>query len=477
MPPPQKLTAAACSLAALFASLLSAAWAQLPASNRSAPIVVGYFGQWGVYDGIFPRRLVTSGAADKLDQINYAQGFVSNGRCTVADPNADLGLSFTAANSVDGTADSPADAFRGNLHQLAELKRLHPRLKLLISLEGNAADFAADAQPANRAAFVASCVDLFLRGHLAPGVSRPALFDGIDLDWEYPHAEDAANFLALLTELRAAMNAVRPGLRLSVAVGPSPRMCPGVDIPAVARLVDQVGVMNYDYHGPWNPTTNFIAPLVSDSGGSVAPSIADWQAAGIPSDHLLMGLPFYGYGWQDVPATDHGLLQPGRSLHGDRPWSFFAPLVASALSPAPEPGPVAQLAASASPANAAVPAGHQAPTAPTRSSPSPGTTPPIPTPEPSGQSQVGPRPPAAAVTPAPFTLYRDSASQAPWLFDGVTFWTFEDPTSIAHKASFARDQHLGGVMIWELGEDATDGALIRAAQAGLRPGGPEDAQR
>ena len=430
----------------------------------------------GVYDGIFPRRLVTSGAADRLDQINYAQGFVTNGRCSVADPNADLNRTFAAADSVNGVADSATDPFRGDLHQLAEFKRLHPHLKLLISLEGNAADFAADAQPAKRAAFVASCVDLFVRGNLAPGVSQPRLFDGIDLDWEYPHDEDSANFIALLTELRAAMDAARPGLRLSVAVGPSPRMYAGVDFPAMAHLVDQVGVMNYDYHGPWNPTTNFIAPLVSTSGGSVADSIAEWQAAGIPGAHLLMGLPFYGYGWQSVPTADHGLLQPGRALHGDRPWSFFAPMVAAALSPVAEPGPAVELAASLSPANAAVPAAHQVPTAPARSTPPAGSTPSLPKPAPSAQTTGGPSSAGAeARVPAPFTLYRDSASQAPWMFDGDTFWTFEDPTSIAHKASFAREQHLGGVMIWELGEDASDGALLHAAHAGLRPANPEQA--
>ncbi len=439
---------------AALALSLRLALAQAPATPPPAsPLVVGYFGQWGVYDGIFPRRLLTTHAADSLDQINYAQGFVTGGHCSVADPNADLNLTFTAANSVDGTPDSPTSPFRGDLHQFAELKRLYPRLKLLISLEGRASDFAADAQPANRAAFVRSCVDLFLRGNLAPGVTQPTLFDGIDLDWEYPHDDDAPNFIALLTELRAAMDALRPGLRLSVAVGPSPHMYPGVDIPALARLVDQVGVMNYDYHGPWNPTTNFIAPLFSDSGGSVDRSLSEWQAAGIPRIHLLMGLPFYGYGWRDVPDTDHGLLQPGRSIHGDRPWSFFAPLVAASLSPAPEPASQGQ---PGTPSQPAVPP----PTAPSRSSPQPGT---VPKPaHPDADATLAP-PPA----PTAFTLYRDPHSQAPWLYDGSTFWTLEDPVSIRYKASAARQIGLGGIMIWELGEDSDTGDLIKAAAQGL----------
>ena len=70
-------------------------------------------------------------------------------------------------------ADNPARPFRGYLHQLAELKRTHPRLKLLISLEGRASDFAFDAQPEHRQAFLDSCVNLFLKGNLAPGIREP----------------------------------------------------------------------------------------------------------------------------------------------------------------------------------------------------------------------------------------------------------------------------------------------------------------
>jgi chitinase len=65
------------------------------------------------------------------------------------------------------------------------------------------------------------------------------------------------------------------------------------------------------------------------------------------------------------------------------------------------------------------------------------------------------------------TVYRDPSSQAPWLFDGDAFWTYEDPVSVAHKASFAREQGLGGLMIWELGEDDGTSALLRAAHRAL----------
>ena len=370
---------------------------EVDASPRRA--VVGYFPQWGVYSDprFLVKTLVTNGDAGLLDQVNYAQGSVAGGRCSVADANADLNVAFKAEESVDGRAD--ADGFRGNFHQIEELKRRYPKLKVLISLEGKAANFAEDALPENRERFVASCVDLFVRGNFGAGVRRPELFDGIDLDWEYPREGDAANFLALLKEMRRQMDAVRPGLRLTVAVGPSLRMYPGTDMAAVAKLVDQIGVMNYDYNGPWNGTTGFLAPLMGDPtedhGGTVERSIAAYREAGAPTSKLLMGMPFYGYGWSGVGRENHGLYQDGKGIRGDRPYWYIESL---------------------------------------------------------GQG---------------FEHYRDERSGAPWMYDGKTLWTYEDPVSADKKGRYARQQALGGVMIWELSGDTVDGELLKAVRRGV----------
>lgn len=435
------------------------------------PLLVGYFGQWGLYSDpqYTLKDLAANNKAAMLDQLNYAQGFVTGGRCSIADPNADLNHVFLASNSVDGQSDDPSSPFRGHLHQLAELKRAYPRLKILISLEGHAADFAFDAQPENRQAFIASCVDLFLKGNLAPAVRAPGLFDGIDLDWEYPRGGDAANFLALLTELRHQMDLVRPGLKLSVAVGPSPRMYEGTDFAAVAAQVDEVGVMTYDLAGPWMQTTGFIAPLYSvprpmepaeptdqvasrtatlisapigpnpaastspaatvaghtgsvassapasgpPPAGGAAGSARAFLAAGVPASKLLIGVPFYGYGWTQVPDVANGVFQEGTPVRGDRPYSYIQTLI--------------------------------------------------------------PR----------TRVYRDPVSQTPWLFDGDAFWTFDDPVSVQAKAAYVLDHHLGGLMIWELSQDSPEATLLTAAhrvltQAPLaasvrqdRPGAPD----
>lgn len=367
------------------------------------PLLVGYFPQWGFYydQPYYVKNLVMNGRAKFLDQLNYAQGFVSGGHCSLADANADLNVSYTPENSVNGKGDDPASSFRGYFHQLKELRARHSHLKILISLEGKASDFAEDAKPENRETFVASCMDLFIRGHFAAGVNEPGVFDGFDIDWESPHQEDAANFRALLEEFRRQMNAIRPGLRLSIAVGHAPQMLPGTDFAAISPLVDQFGVMNYDYTGPWSPTTGFLAPLFSNTAdsrrsNSIERSIANYEAAGVPKEKLLMGLPFYGYSWTAVDKANNGLFQTGRGVHGDRPYSYIRTLTTS------------------------------------------------------------------------FSSYRDPRSQAPWLFDGRTFWTYEDPISVRYKVSYASRQHLGGVMIWELSNDTQDAQLLRTAYRSLR---------
>lgn len=277
-----------------------------PHRNAPRPLLVGYFTNSGLHSPtpFYVKSLMTSGSAGRLDQINYSSASVRNGRCSLSDPGADLFTAYSAGNSVDGAADNPASPFRGYFHQFQELKRRFPKLKLLISLEGRASDFAFDAQPENRAAFVSSCVEMYLRGHFAEGITEPGLFDGFDIDWESPHEADAANFAALLAEFRRQMNAAHRGLLLSVAVDQSPSMLPGTDFAELAPL--------------------FSSPSLRSA--SISGSIASYRARGIPVRKLLMGLPFYGYGWTAVPAANHGLLEPGHALRGDRPYHFIRTL-------------------------------------------------------------------------------------------------------------------------------------------------------
>jgi chitinase len=357
--------------------------------------LVGYFPQWGVYNAYFVKNLVVSGAVSRLDQMNYSQGVIADNRCAIGDINADLNFAYTAEDSLNGKADDPGAPFKGNFHQIKELHRLYPRLRILISIEGKPDGFAAAARPENRAAFVSSCIDMFIRGHLAPGVEAGRLFDGFDIDWEYPSPADKDNFMGLLAEFRRQLDMIHTGLRLTVAVGAGLDHYQGFDLKAVAAEVDQVNVMNYDYNGPWSHRTGILAPLYEISGdplqsNTVDATIQGYEQAGVPPAKLLLGIPLYAYGWDGVSDVNHGLFQLGQAVRGDHFYSYIQSILPQS------------------------------------------------------------------------TLYRDSSSQAPWLYDGKSFWTFDDPVSIRAKVEYARRHRLGGVMVWELSNDSADAVLLKA---------------
>ena len=52
------------------------------------------------------KNIHTSGAAAKLTHINYAFGNVRNGQCAIGDAYADYDKAYTAADWVDGVADT-----------------------------------------------------------------------------------------------------------------------------------------------------------------------------------------------------------------------------------------------------------------------------------------------------------------------------------------------------------------------------------
>ncbi len=366
--------------------------ASRPAVGRQ---VVGYFPQWGVYEQRFlPRDLLRSGAATLLTQLDYAQTNIANNECAVADPQADTNLVFAAGDSIDGVADAPTAPLRGNFHQMQLLHARVPALRLVISIEGKQALFEAAAKPEHRVAFVRSCLARYLEGHVAPGVEMGRVFTGIDVDWEYPTAEHADDFYALLEEFRRQMNALRPGLVLSIASSANAKSITPIDWARVAATVDQIGVMTYDFDGPWSHTTGFVAPLraTDPDTATVSTVMQAYVAAGVPPRKLLLGVPFYAYQWHNVQDNGtHGLNARGDALRGNHNQGTVAALLAAS--------------------------------------------------------------PNARV-------YRDPVSQAPWIYDGDNFLTYEDAVSLRAKREFADQQRFGGLMIWELSGDTVDMELL-----------------
>jgi chitinase len=373
--------------------------------GKARPRVVGYYTQSSIYNNFYVRNLVTSGSTRVLTQVNYAFSQILNNQCASADTWADYQDPLSADQTVDGEADSQAaGAFAGNFHQLQELKRRYPDLKIVLSIGGggqNPADFSTVAAAANRKAFVKSCVDMYIKGQFGPGVTEPGIFDGFDIDWEYPASdEDKDNLTALLAEFRSQMDAVHKGMTLSIASSAGSWAYQYIDLNKVQQSIDFFGLMEYDFDGPWTNTTGFVAPLFqakSDPSptNNAAAAVEAYLAAGVEPQKIVFGVPFYGYEWTDVPSANHGLFQPGTPVGDGSGYNAIAPLESS------------------------------------------------------------------------FTKYRDATTQAPWLYNGTTFWTYDDPWSLTFKMIYARNKKLGGVMAWDLSGDMPNGLLIKTVSNSL----------
>ncbi|KAF1706594.1 chitinase [Pseudoxanthomonas sacheonensis] len=400
--------------------------------------VLGYFVQWGIYGRNYRvKNIDTSGSAAKLTHINYAFGNVRNNVCEVGltipsnestgaggDAFADYTKAFGAAESVSGVADTWDQPLRGNWNQLKQLKAKYPNIKVLISLGGWtwSRGFASAARPENRVAFVTSCVNAYIRGNLpvtdnAGGTGAAAgVFDGIDIDWEYPNAcglscggaEDRANFTALLAEFRRQLNLVRPGLLLTIASGAGVDKIAATDPGQYAQHLDFINVMSYDFHGTWEPRTNHHSALFASpndpSTGDVKfynsnDAIEAFLARGVPASKLNLGIGFYGRGWTNVPNVNNGLYQTG----------------------------------------SAAPGTYEA-----------------------GNEDY------KVLKDRPGTIYTDANARATWKYDGNTFWSYDTPAMVTEKMNYVKAQNLGGAFFWEFSGDDAQGTLAKTVGNGLQ---------
>lgn len=65
-----------------------------------------------------------------------------------------------------------------------------------------------------------------------------------------------------------------------------------------------------------------------------------------------------------------------------------------------------------------------------------------------------------------FVRYWDEEAQAPWLFDGSTFLSYDDPQSVEAKCRYVLEEGFGGIFYWEHSCDTT-GVLLRTISDSL----------
>ncbi|MFF0226706.1 glycosyl hydrolase family 18 protein [Streptomyces sp. NPDC004629] len=367
-------------------------------------VKLGYFTEWGIYGRNYQvKNLVTSGSAAKITHINYAFGNVTGGKCAIGDSFADYEKSFTADQSVSGVADTWDQPLRGNFNQLRQLKAKYPNLKVLWSFGGWTWSGGFTEAAKNPAAFAQSCYDLVEDPRWAD------VFDGIDIDWEYPNAcglscdssgRDA--FKNLMSAVRAKFGAKYLVTAATTADGSSGGKIDATDYAGAAQYVDWYNVMTYDFFGAWaaqGPTAPH-SPLTSYSGiptagFTTADAMAKYKAQGVPAKKLLIGIGFYGRGWTGVTQD-----APGGTATGP---------AAGTYEPGIEDYKVLKTSC-----------------------------------------------------PATGTVAGTAYAKC-----GSNWWSYDTPATIATKMAWAKSQGLGGAFVWEFSGDTSNGELVSAVNTGL----------
>lgn len=314
-----------CPLLLLSMALFLLMALSVPSFAQEQKILGGYFEEWGIYyAGYNIANLQQNGVADKLTHLFYAFANVTASptpACTIADSWADYLSPYLP--SVSGAPYT--GPMYGNFAAIEQLKELHPKLKVLMAMGGasaanTAAFVAAASTAAGRQALAASCIDMFVKGNIAAGITSPGLFDGFVIDWEYPTASDTQNFTALLAEFRSQLKALSKttGKKYEMSFdGPAgSQNYVNIDLKAAARQVDFIAAEGYNYAGSWNAQTNHASPLFDSKKNplygqklDINDTVDAYLKAGVPPRKYVMGLPLYGAGWTGVPNVNHGLYQ------------------------------------------------------------------------------------------------------------------------------------------------------------------------
>jgi chitinase len=291
------------------------------------------------------------------------------------------------------------------LESLVALKSRNPRLKVIISIGGWEADGFSDAAltDASRRVFASSVVDL-IRAHRA---------DGADIDWEYPgqgvagieyRAEDKQNFTRLLKALRDALDAASTadgrvgGDRYVLTIASADReYFDHTEMDRVHEYLDWINVMSYDFFNSLTSTTGHHAGLYASE--HAAPRDRNGDAS--IRQHLAAGIPREKLvlGAAFYGRGFEGVKADHQGLH--QPYEryegdhSYRELV---------------------------------------------------------EKFIGRR---------GFVRHWDEGAKAPFLWnrETSTFITYEDPESLRAKVQYVRDERLGGMMFWELGQDR-DGELL-----------------
>ncbi|CAN9170859.1 unnamed protein product [Alternaria alternata] len=253
--------------------------------------------------------------------VGYYEGWAPNRPCNVFWPeDIPIGL-YTHINFAFATIDpktfkvAPSSKTDVDLYKRLMLhKQKDPGLKVFIAIGGwtfndpgpTATTFSDLAASVPRQK---TFIDSLLSFMSTYG------FDGLDLDWEYPVAEDRSgrevdfdNFPKFMSRLKQALTSASKGLTITLPA--SYWYLQHFDLVNLEKSVDWFNIMSYDLHGTWDKgnkwTGNVLNPHTNLTEIDAALDLL-WRNDVDPTK-VVMGVAFYGRAFS---ATSESCLEPG----------------------------------------------------------------------------------------------------------------------------------------------------------------------
>lgn len=207
-----------------------------------------------------------------------------------------------------------------NLRKLVALKSQNPSLKILISIGGwkwskNFSDAVLTGD--SRKLLAGTAVSLVSRFQL----------DGVDIDWEYPgligdsnvyRPEDKEHYTLLFKSLREGLDSLgqimHTTYQLTTAVGASESFISHTEMDKAQQYLDYVNIMSYDFREGTDSVSGHhtnLFPSSSEEGEkrSSDKAVRQFIQAGVPEQKIVLGIAFYGHGWQMQTDDNKGLYR------------------------------------------------------------------------------------------------------------------------------------------------------------------------
>ncbi|KAH8175187.1 glycosyl hydrolases family 18 domain-containing protein [Sarocladium implicatum] len=209
----------------------------------------------------------------------------------------DIIFSFASINPTTFRATAVSRPTADYMRYISTIKLLQPDIRIWVALGGWAfnnpglsqttfSDLAASE--ANIEAFLDSLASMM----------REYRFDGVDIDWEYPVAEDRhgrpedyQNIVTFMKKLRGRMSRMRKGTSMTIPA--TYRYLQHFDIQALEETVDWFNVMTYNMHGSWDLKNGCTGANSHTNMTEIQQGLDLLWRNGIDPAKVTMGMAFY----------------------------------------------------------------------------------------------------------------------------------------------------------------------------------------